>query len=171
MNREDKGKVVGDLHQQMSGAKVAILTRFIGLRVGRMTQLRRELRKAAVEYRVVKNTLFRLAIQDTDKKVLDQQLKGPIGVAWSNSDVVAPARILAKFAKEFPELQVMAACSDGRLFGPAQIQTWVNLPSLEELQARILGFIQTPATQLVRLLVTPSTRLAQILRAKSEQQQ
>ncbi len=171
MNREDKGNVVGDLHQQMSKAKVAILTRFIGLKVDRMTQLRRELRKAAVEYRVVKNTLFRLAIQDTDKKVLEPQLEGPIAVAWSDSDPVAPARILAKFAKEFPGLQIMAACSDGKLFGPAQVQTWVNLPSLEELQARILGFIQTPATQLVRLLVTPSTRLVQVLRAKSEQKE
>jgi len=171
LNRDDKGKIVSDLQQQMSGAKVAILTRFVGLGVERMTQLRRELRKAAVEYRVVKNTLFRLAIQNTDKKVLEAQLEGPIGVAWSNSDVVAPARILAKFAKEFPELQIMTACSDGKVFGPAQIQTWVNLPSLEGLQARILGFIQTPATQLVRLLVTPSTRLAQVLKAKSEQKQ
>jgi large subunit ribosomal protein L10 len=171
LNRDDKGKIVSDLQQQMSGAKVAILTRFVGLSVGRMTQLRRELRKAAVEYRVVKNTLFRLAIQNTDKKVLEAQLEGPIGVAWSNSDVVAPARILAKFAKEFPELQIMMACSDGKVFGPAQIQSWVNLPSLEGLQARILGFIQTPATQLVRLLVTPSTRLAQVLKAKSEQKQ
>jgi len=171
LNRDDKGKIVNDLQQQMSGAKVAILTRFVGLSVERMTQLRRELRKAAVEYRVVKNTLFRLAIQNTDKKVLEAQLEGPIGVAWSNSDVVAPARILAKFAKEFPELQIMMACSDGKVFGPAQIQTWVNLPSLEGLQARILGFIQTPATQLVRYLVTPSTRLAQVLKAKSEQKQ
>ena len=77
MKREDKREVVADLHQRMSQAKVAILTRFTGLNVEKMTQLRRELRKAAVEYRIVKNTLLRLAIQGTDKEPLGPSIGGP----------------------------------------------------------------------------------------------
>ena len=169
MKREDKRAVVADLNQRMRQAKVAILTRFVGLNVEKMTQLRRELRKAAVEYRIVKNTLLRLAIQGTEKEVLGSKIEGPIALAWSNADPVAPARVLAKFAKDYAQLQILAAYSDGRLWGPAEIQQWVNLPSLEELRGKILGLIQVPASKLVRLIGTPSTRLAQVLQAKSEQ--
>jgi large subunit ribosomal protein L10 len=169
LKREDKQAVVADLNQRMRQAKVAILTRFVGLNVEKMTQLRRELRKAAVEYRIVKNTLLRLAIQGTEKEVLGSKIEGPVALAWSNADPVAPARVLAKFAKDYAELQILVAYSDGRLWGPAEIQQWVNLPSLEELRGKILGLIQMPASKLVRLIGTPSTRLAQVLRAKSEQ--
>ncbi len=170
MKREEKSKVVADLQQQVGKAKVAILTRFAGLNVEKMTQLRRELRKAAVEYRIVKNTLFRRAIQETDKKKLEEKLEGPIAVAWSDTDLIAPARVLSKFGKDFQELQLLVACSEGRLWGPEEIQTWVTLPSLEELRAKILGYLQSPATNLARLLVTPSTRLAQLLKAQSEKE-
>jgi large subunit ribosomal protein L10 len=170
LEKEVKKKIVGDLHEQLAGAKVAILTRFIGLKVGKMTQLRRELRKASVNYRVVKNTLLRLAIQGTDKESLNASIDGPIAVAWSQTDPVAPARVLAKFAKDFPELQIMVASSEGKVWGPAQIQEWVNLPSLEALRGRIVGFIQTPATRLVRLLNTPGTRVARVLQAQSSKE-
>lgn len=170
MKREDKRKVVADLQQRMTQAKVAILTRFSGLNVEKMTRLRRELRKAAVEYRIVKNTLLRLAIQGTEKEPLVKALEGSIAVAWSETDPVAPARILAKFAKEFPELHILVACSEGKLWGPVEIQSWVTLPSLDELRAKILGLIQAPASNLVRLLVTPGTRLAQLLKAKSQKE-
>jgi large subunit ribosomal protein L10 len=161
--------VVADLNQRMRQAKVAILTRFVGLNVGKMTQLRRELRKAAVEYRVIKNTLLRLAVQGTDKEVLASKIEGPVAVAWSKADPVAPARVLAKFAKDYAQLQILVAYSDGRLWGPAEIQQWVTLPSLEELRGKILGLIQVPASRLVRLLATPGTGLAQVMKAKSEQ--
>jgi len=152
----------------MSRAKVAILARFVGLNVEKMTQLRRELRKAAVGYRIVKNTLFRLAIQGTDKELLGPKTEGPIALAWSDTDPLAPARVLAKFAKEYPEIQILMACSDGKLWGPKEIQEWVTLPTLEELRARILGLMKAPSSRLVRLLVTPGTRLAQVTKARSE---
>jgi len=171
LKREDKAELIADLHQRMSQAKVAILTRFTGLDVEKMTQLRRELRKAAVQYRVVKNTLFRLAVRETDKEVLSSHLEGPVGVAWSDGDPVAPARVLAKYAKDWPELKIMVAASDGKLWGPADIQAWVSLPSLEGLRGRILGLLQAPATTLVRLLGTPSTQVARLIQARSEQKE
>lgn len=171
MKKEDKSIVVADLHQRMLRAKVAILTRFVGLNVGKMTQLRAELRRAAVEYRIVKNTLFWLAIQGTDKELLGTKLEGPIAVAWSDTDLIAPARVLAKFAKDFPELKILVASSEGKLWRPEEIQAWVALPSLTELRAKILGFIQGPASNLVRLVSTPGTRLAQLLKAKSQKEE
>jgi len=167
---EDKRRIVADLHQRMRQSKVAILTRCVGLNVERMTHLRRELRKSAVEYRVVKNTLLRLAIGGTDKEILRDKVQGPIAVAWSATDPIAPARVLAKYVKEYPELQILVAASEGRLWGPAEIQAWVNLPSLDELRAKVLGLLKAPASKLVRLMATPSTQLAQLMKAKSQQE-
>jgi large subunit ribosomal protein L10 len=171
LKREDKGELIADLHQRMSQAKVTILTRFTGLDVEKMTRLRRELRKASVNYRVVKNTLFRLAVRGTDKEVLSSHMEGPVGVAWSDGEPVAPARVLAKYAKDWPELKIMVAASDGKLWGTADIQAWVSLPSLEGLRGRILGLLQAPATTLVRLLGTPSTQVARLVQARSEQKE
>ncbi|MBM4331282.1 MAG: 50S ribosomal protein L10 [Deltaproteobacteria bacterium] len=171
LKKEDKSIVVADLHQRMLRPKVAILTRFIGLNGGKMTHLRAELRRAAVEYRIVKNTLLRLAIQGTDKELLGTKLEGPIAVAWSDTDPIAPARVLAKFAKDFPELKILVASSEGKLWSPEEIQAWVTLPSLKELRAKILGFIQGPASNLARLMSTPGTRLAQLLKAKSQKEE
>lgn len=169
MKREEKKERIADLQQQMGQAKVAILTRFSGLNVEKMTQLRRELRKAAVEYRVIKNTLFRLAVRGTDKEGLSPHLEGPVGVAWSNSDPVAPARVLAKYAKDWPELKVLVAASDGKIWGSAEVQAWVSLPSLEGLRARILGLLQSPATTLARLMGVPATQVARVLQGRSQQ--
>jgi len=170
LNREDKGRLVADLHQRMRQAKVAVLTRFMGLNVEKMAQLRRELHKAAVEYRIVKNTLLRLAIRGTDKELLREKIAGPIAVAWSDTDPVAPARVLARFAKDYPELQILVASSEGKVWGPAEIQAWVTLPGLEELRAKLLGLMPAPAASLVRLITTPSSRLAHLLKAKSQRE-
>lgn len=169
MKREEKRERIADLQRQMGQAKVAILTRFTGLNVEKMTQLRRELRKAAVEYQVIKNTLFRLAARGTDKEGLSSHLEGPLGVAWSDSDPVAPARVLAKYAKEWPELKVLVAASDGKIWGPADIQAWVSLPGLDDLRAKILGLVQAPATTLVRLMGVPPTQVARLLQGRSQQ--
>jgi len=169
LKREDKSERIADLHQRMGQAKVAILTRFTGLNVEKMTLLRRELRKAAVNYQVVKNSLFSLAIRGTDKEVLGSHMEGPVGVAWSEGEPVAPARVLAKYAKEWPEFKIMMAATDGKLWGPADIQAWVSLPSLEGLRARILSLLQAPATTLVRLTGTPATQVARVLEARSQQ--
>lgn len=169
MKREDKSERIADLQRQMGQAKVTILTRFTGLNVEKMTLLRRELRKASVNYQVVKNTLFSQAIRGTDKEGLTPHMEGPVGVAWSEGEPVAPARVLAKYAKDWPEFKIMVASLDGKLWGPAEIQAWVSLPSLEGLRAKILGLLQAPATTLARLTGTPAAQVARLLQAHSEQ--
>ncbi len=169
MKKEEKSQVVADLQQRMKESKVAILTRFTGLNVEKMTELRRELRKQSVDYRVVKNTLFKLAVRGTDKEILSSHMEGPVGVASSQSDPVAPARVLARFSKDLPELKIMLAASEGRLWGPEQIQAWVALPGLNELRAKILGLIQGPASALARLTAAPGTQIARVLQARSKE--
>lgn len=170
MERVEKQKLVAELQERMGRAKVAFLTRFTGLNVEKMTQIRQELKRADVELRVIKNNLFRLAIKGTDKELLTQKLEGPLAVAWSDVDLVAPARLLTKFSKEFNELQIVGACFDGKFWGPTEIQSWVNLPTIEEIRAKIISLIQAPASSLLRLLTSPGSRLAQLLKAKSQKE-
>jgi large subunit ribosomal protein L10 len=168
LKREDKREVVSDLQQRLLRAKVAILTRFSGLNVERMTQLRRDLRKAGVEYRIIKNTLFRLAIQGSPQEILSPHLEGPLAVAWSEKDPVGPAKILAKYSKDF------ARC---RFWWPVRRQalgrqghSGVGEPAQPRGTARDdSGMTQAPATGLVRLFNTPGTQMAQVLKARSEQ--
>jgi large subunit ribosomal protein L10 len=84
---------------------------------------------------------------------------------------VAPARVLAKHAKDWPQLKVLVASSDGRIWGSAEIQAWVSLPSLEGLRAKILGLLQAPATTLVRLMGIPATQVARVLQGRSQQKE
>ncbi len=170
MERVEKERLVNELQERMRRAKVAFLTRFTGLNVEKMTQIRRELKQAHVELQVIKNNLFRLAIKGTDKELLAQKLEGPLAVAWSDVDLVVPARLLTKFSKEFPELQVIGACFNGKLWEPVDIQTWVNLPTLEEIRAKIISLIQGPASSLLRLFTMPGSRLAYLLKAKSQKE-
>lgn len=170
MEREEKQRLVAELQESMGRAKVAFLTRFTGLNVEKMTKIRQELKRADVELRVIKNNLFRLAIKGTDKESLTQKLEGPLAVAWSDADLVVPARLLTKFSKEFPELQIVGASFNGKLWGPGDVQSWVNLPTLEEIRAKIISLIQAPASSLLRLLTSPGSRLAQLLRAKTQKE-
>lgn len=170
MEREEKQRLVAELQENMGRAKVAFLTRFTGLNVEKMTKIRQELKRADVELRVIKNNLFRLAIKGTDKESLTQKLEGPLAVAWSDADLVVPARLLTKFSKEFPELQIVGASFNGKLWGPGDVQSWVNLPTLEEIRAKIISLIQAPASSLLRLLTSPGSRLAQLLRAKTQKE-
>ncbi|MGQ9695747.1 MAG: 50S ribosomal protein L10 [Thermodesulfobacteriota bacterium] len=170
MEREEKQRLVAELQESMGRAKVAFLTRFTGLNVEKMTKIRQELKRADVELRVIKNNLFRLAIKGTDKESLTQKLEGPLAVAWSDGDLVVPARLLTKFSKEFPELQIVGASFNGKLWGPGDVQSWVNLPTLEEIRAKIISLIQAPASSLLRLLTSPGSRLAQLLRAKTQEE-
>lgn len=169
MERAEKQRLVAELQQRLRQAKVAFLARFTGLNVEKMTQLRRELKRAAVEFRVIKNNLFRLAIKGTDKELLEKKIAGPLAVALSEGDLVTPARLLTKFSKDFPEFQIIGACADGKLWEPDDIQYWVTLPTLEEIRAKMISLIQAPATTMLRLLTTPSSRLAQLVRARSKQ--
>lgn len=170
MEREEKQRLVAELQESMGRAKVAFLTRFTGLNVEKMTKIRQELKRADVELRVIKNNLFRLAIKGTDKESLTQKLEGPLAVAWSDADLVVPARLLTKFSKEFPELQIVGASFNGKLWGSGDVQSWVNLPTLEEIRAKIISLIQAPASSLLRLLTSPGSRLAQLLRAKTQKE-
>lgn len=153
MNKESKQQVVAELHDKLQRAQAVFLADFRGMDVGKATELRNELRKAAVEYKVVKNTLLDLASRDTDKESLQPHFTGPTAVALSYDDPVAAAKVLSKFAKEQQAtFKLKAGVLTGKAITVPDIQALADLPSREVLLAKLLGTIQAPVANFVGVL-------------------
>jgi len=153
LNRDSKQKIVVELHEKLQKANAAFLADFRGMDVGKASKLRDELRKAGVEYKVVKNTLLDLASRDTDKTSLSAHFAGPTAIALSYDDPVAAAKVLSKFAKEQEKVfKLKAGVLTGKPITVADIQALADLPSREVLLAKLLGTLQAPTASFVGVL-------------------
>lgn len=148
----EKQQIVAGLTEKLKGAATGIFVDYCGLTVSQDTELRSKLREAGVEYKVIKNTLCRFAIKECGLDDLDSILNGPTSLATSTEDPVAPARILAEFAKKNVKLEIKAGFMDGKVMTLDEIKMLANTPSREILLATILGSLNAPASKLVRTL-------------------
>ena len=172
MNKENKQQVVAEMHDKLLRAKAVFLADFRGMNVGKATDLRNELRKASVEYKVVKNTLLDLASRDTDKESLSPHYAGPTAIALSYDDPVSAAKVLSRFAKEQQAtFKLKAGILSGKVISAADIQALADLPSREVLLAKLLGTIQAPTANFVGVLAAvPASfvRALDAIRARKE---
>lgn len=172
MNKEGKQQVVAEMREKLLQAKAVFLADFRGMTVGKATELRNELRKADVEYKVVKNTLLELASRDTDKAVLADHYTGPTAIAFTYSDPVAAAKVLSRFAKEpQSKLALKAGVLSGKAISVADIQALAELPSREVLIAKLLGTMQAPVANFVGVLAAVPGSFVRALNAIKEQKQ
>ncbi|EGK09717.1 50S ribosomal protein L10 [Kroppenstedtia eburnea] len=141
---EKKKQVVAEIADKLTQSKATILTDYRGLSVSQMTELRKQLREAGVEYQVLKNTMTRRATAQTNLTELDDKLVGPTAIAFSNDDVVAPAKVLHKFSKENKELEIKGGVVEGRVVSLDQIKELAELPSREGLLSMLLSVLQAP---------------------------
>jgi len=169
MNRTEKEEVIGELHAKMAKARAAIVAEPKGLDVETITALRKKLRDAKVEYRVVKNTLARRAAKGTSVEVVSDKFVGPTALVMSYDDVVAPAKLLAEFMKDRENFAIRGAVVEGKLVDAKGVAALAKLPGLNELRAQILGMITQPATKIARIVGTPGQQLARVLGARKEQ--
>jgi len=144
-----KQEKVEAMKEKFAKAKVAVVTEYKGFTVEEITKLRRELQKQEGDYMVTKNTLAKIAAKGTQFEVLDDVMKGPIAIAFGFKDEVAPAKILTKFIKEVKKGEIVSAALDGKLLSKKETEVLSNLPSKEELYAKMLGSINSPATGIV----------------------
>ena len=144
-----KNDKVALIKEKIDKAQVAIVTEYKGLSVEEITNLRRALQKDGGDYMVTKNTLAKLAIKGTPYEVLTETLKGPIALAFGFNDQVAPAKALSKFIKDVKKGEIIAAAMDGRLMTASEAKALANLPSKEEIYAKMLGCINSPASGIV----------------------
>ena len=166
MNKESKQQVVAEMHEKLQRAKAVFLADFRGMNVDKATNLRNELRKAAVEYKVVKNTLLELASRETDKVSLSPHYVGPTAIALSYDDPVAAAKVLSRFAKEQQAtFKLKAGILSGKVISVADIQALADLPSREVLLAKLLATMQAPTTNFVGVLAAVPGSFVRLLNA------
>lgn len=149
---ELKRPVVQEISENIKDAQAVVLVDYRGLTVEQDTQLRKELRDAGVVYKVYKNTMMNFAFKGTACEELCSQLEGPSAVAISTTDATAPARIIAKFAKTAPKLELKAGMVEGICYDATGIEKIAAIPSREELLSKFLGSIQSPITNFARVL-------------------
>jgi large subunit ribosomal protein L10 len=168
---ETKKKIVEDLKGKFATTKVIIVTDYKGLNVAQMTELRRKLSDAGVEYQVVKNTLLTRASNGTDAELLNAVFKGPSGIALSFDDPVAPAKVLTQFAKDNQKLEIKAGVMNGKLMDLDAITALSKLPSREELLAQVLSAMNAIPAGLVRALADVPRRMVNVLTAIKDQKE
>lgn len=149
---KQKQEAVAQLADKMKSAAAGVLVDYRGLTVAEDTELRNKLREAGVEYSVVKNTLTRFAANQIGFEELDGVLNGPTSLALSFEDPVAPAKILAEFAKKNENLEIKSGFLDGKVISVAEINTLASTPSRDTLIAKIMGSLNAPVSSLVRAL-------------------
>lgn len=169
----EKQALVEELKEKLSNTKGAVLTNYRGLNVAQDTKLRRKLREAGVEYRVVKNTMMRIAAQEAGLEGLDESLEGPTAIAISFTDPVAPAKVISDFVKEnkLQALEVKAGVVEGKVIDAQGVKALASLPPREVLIAKALGSMQAPIVGIVNVLQGSIRNLVYALDAVRQQKE
>ncbi|MBL0731866.1 MAG: 50S ribosomal protein L10 [Desulfosarcina sp.] len=165
MKLEKKKQIVQDLHEKFLKFQVIILTDYKGLDVVALNTLRRQLREADAEYRVVKNSLLARACEDTDVALIKDSFIGPSAIAYSYNDPVAPAKVLTTFAKEHKEFEIKSGVLNGKVLDLKAINALSDLPSREVLLGLFLSAVNGVPTAFVRALNDVPIRLLNVLQA------
>ena len=147
---ELKKPIVDEIANSIKDAQAVVLVNYSGLTVEQDTIMRKELREAGVNYKVYKNTMMNRALEGTACEELRQHLEGTNALAISETDATAPARILAKFAKQYPALELVAGIVEGNYNDQAGIMALSQVPSREELLGKLLGSIESPIADFAR---------------------
>jgi large subunit ribosomal protein L10 len=163
VSRAEKEQELQDLTTAFKAADTAILVDYRGLDVPAATELRRQLRSAKAQYRVVKNTLAKRATKGTSLAALEAHFQGTIAVAFTDQDAVAMAKALTTFMKGAPTLSIKAAVVQGRAIQPAAVTDLATLPGKPELYSKLLFLLQAPMQQLVTVLSATPRNLVTVL--------
>lgn len=161
--RSRKQRELQNLHEELLGVSSLVLSTFQGLTVQQDTELRRAVQAAGGKYRVVKNTLARLAAQDTPAAPLLDKLEGVNSIAYTEGDPVTLAKVLTKYAKDNPAFSFRSGLVEGRVISVAELQALAALPSREELYSRLLYLLQSSAQRLASVFSAPARNLATLL--------
>jgi large subunit ribosomal protein L10 len=166
--KSEKEDLIKELSEKFAKVKTAVAVEFTKVSVDTVTKLRKKLRDGGVDYKVLKNTLARRAAKGTSLEQVSDAFKGPIALAMSYTDVVAPAKILSEFIKDMENIKVKAAVVEGKKTDAKGVEALAKMPGLPELRAKILGMLNQPAGKVVRTIAAPGSQLARVLQARAD---
>jgi large subunit ribosomal protein L10 len=169
MIRSEKETKVKEVQEKFEKSVAVVLADYRGLNVQEVTELRKRLRQAGIEYKVIKNTLTSRAAKAAKIEGLDQYLSGPTAIAFSYNDPVTPAKVLASFAKEFKKLELKGGVLEGRAINSQSVKSLADLPSREALLSQVAGMLQSPMRGLVTVLSGPLRNVTYALEAIRKQ--
>ena len=169
MNRAEKQAMIESVNASFQKAAIALVVHNKGLTVAEMSDLRRIMRTAGAEFKVSKNRLAKIAAKDTKFAGMSELFKGPAAIATA-SDPVAVAKGMVDFAKKNEKLVIIGGAYGDQQLDVKAIEALAKLPSLNELRAKIVGMLQTPATRLVCLLQAPGGQVARVISAKAKKE-
>jgi large subunit ribosomal protein L10 len=164
VDRTEKREFVAELNQALSGTSMIVVTRNAGLTVAEATNLRRKMRDSGATFKIAKNRLANLALEGTPFDGIRPLLKGPTALAWSK-DPVAVAKAAVEFAKTNEKFVLVGGALGSQTLDADGVKALAELPSLDELRARLVGMISTPATRIAGILQAPAGQLARVFGA------
>lgn len=169
MNRTEKSELISDLNKKLVASSVVLVAHYKGLTVAEITDLRVKVRNIGAGFKVTKNKLTQRALAQTPFEPIAKMFVGPTAIAYS-SDPVAVAKVLAEFAKANEKLVLLGGAFGATLLNGDQVVALSKMPSLDELRAKIVGMIQTPARRIATLLQAPAGQIARVVGAHSRKE-
>jgi large subunit ribosomal protein L10 len=166
--RPEKTLIVSDIREKLQASPYLLIVDFSGLKVPHFETLRSRLSDAGSRISVVRNTFLRIAAEDLNLPELGQSMSGQTAMVTGEEDICAAAKIIKSFAAEFKMPALRAGVLDNAVLSASQVEELAELPSKDVLRAKLLGLLQTPASQFVRVLNEPGASLARVLKAKGE---
>jgi len=166
LSLDAKKAIVEEVNSVAATAPSAIAAEYIGLTVTELTELRNAAREAGVYLKVVRNTLARRALENTQFECMRDNLVGPLLLVFSNDEPGSAAKVVRNFAKSNEKLEVKLISLDGNLLEPSEITKLANLPSLDEARSMLLGLLSSPLTKFVRTISEPPSKFARVLGSK-----
>jgi len=170
VNRQEKAELIETLQTTLNDSTTVVVAHQVGMTVAESSDLRAKMREAGAGFKVTKNRIAKLALNDTPHTALESMFTGPTAIGTS-TDPVAAAKVLVEYAKGNDKLTIVGGSMDGKSLDKAGVEALAKLPSLDELRGKLVGILQAPAAKIVRVAQAPAGKVARVIKARSDQLQ
>ena len=167
MNKEQKKNYINDMTSQFENNEAVLVTHYQGLNMKQLDDLRKQMREYGIQFKITKNRITKLALQNSRCKDLANLFTGPTAIALSK-DVISSAKILMKFSKENKNLKILGGIMGKNLLDVAEVAKVATLPTLEEARAKIIAILRSPAQKIASILLAPASKIAILALEKSK---
>ena len=170
MNRQEKAELIETLQTTLNDSTTVVVAHQVGMTVAESSDLRAKMREAGAGFKVTKNRIAKLALNDTPHTALESLFTGPTAIGTS-TDPVAAAKVLVEYAKGNDKLTIVGGSMDGKSLDKAGVEALAKLPSLDELRGKLVGILQAPAAKIARVAQAPASKMARVIKVRSDQLQ